>query len=120
MNKKYKPKNYYELRHLIAKNDIKLSDIDTSSVTNMAYLFYGIYRTDFSGIENWNVSNVTNMSHMFYKCYNFNINLSNWDINKVRDMESMFNGCKELSYQMDWNLENKQINNIYLDCENLN
>ena len=85
----YKPKTKSELKNLIDKN-IKLSMIDTSLITDMSYLFSGSERTDFSGIEHWNVSNVTNMSYMFWCAEYFNANISTWNTSNVVDMSYMF------------------------------
>ena len=116
--KKYKPKTREELKSLVDDLSINLSDIDTSAITDMSWLFYNSERKDFSGIENWdvssvtdmsgmfeyckkfnqplndwNVSSVTNMSYMFYNCKKFNQPLSGWDVSSVTDMSYMFDGC---------------------------
>ena len=59
---KFKPTSKKELKELVDNLEIDLGDIDTSLITNMENLFELSTRTDFSGIENWNVSSVTNMS----------------------------------------------------------
>ena len=88
---KYKPTTKQELKVLVNDLSIDLGDIDTSLITNMRRLFENTNRTDFSGIENWNVSNVTDMSSMFYKVKKFNQPLNNWDLRKVVEKEHMFN-----------------------------
>ncbi|EPY7848137.1 hypothetical protein ACXGXY_001883 [Campylobacter coli] len=55
-NKKYKLKA--DLKELINDLSIKLSDIDTSDITDFNELFSGTKRTDFKGIGTWNTSNV--------------------------------------------------------------
>lgn len=104
---------------------LDLSSIDTSSVTNMSYLFYnssgsGLEELDLSG---FNTENVTNYSSMFSGCSsieyldvsNFDtkgvtslaqmfinltalkrINLSNFKTDTITNMGSMFSGCGEL------------------------
>ena len=64
---KYKPTTKQELKELVDNLEINLGDIDTSLITDMRRLFENTNRTDFNGIEKWNVSNVTDMSSMFYK-----------------------------------------------------
>lgn len=61
---KYTPKTRDDLSELANDPDILLSDIDTSHIKDMSQLF-NCERTDFSGIENWDVSKVKDMSGMF-------------------------------------------------------
>lgn len=64
---------------------------DTSKVEDMSEMFHlATLRTDFSGIENWDVSNVTNMSSMFANVQKFNHDISSWDVSSVTDMSWMF------------------------------
>jgi surface protein len=66
-----------------------ISRWNTSSVTNMKYMFYG--QSDFNqDISRWDVSKVTDMTSMFYNTISFNKNLSSWDVSKVTTMERMF------------------------------
>ncbi|HDZ4981060.1 TPA: BspA family leucine-rich repeat surface protein [Campylobacter jejuni] len=89
---KFTPETKEELQALIYNEAIHLGDIDTSKITDMSYLFANSDRTDFSGIEKWDVSRVTNMAYMFSGCRNFNQDISNWDINNVNDTD-MFENC---------------------------
>ncbi|WP_243832919.1 BspA family leucine-rich repeat surface protein [Campylobacter sp. US12a] len=66
--KKYLANTKEELKTLVKGEAIHLGDIDTSKITDMSYLFFYSQRTDFSGIEKWDVSNVENMSFMFVGC----------------------------------------------------
>ena len=77
---KYKPTSKAELQKLVDDLSINLGDIDTSKITDMSYLFCYTSRTDFSGIEKWDVSNVTNMEGMFEKATSFNQDISDWDV----------------------------------------
>ena len=60
---------------------------DTSSVTNMSYMFRDA--TSFNQPLNWNTSSVTNMSYMFRDATSFNQPL-NWDVSSVTTMFQMF------------------------------
>ena len=83
--------------------DADLNFIDTSLITDMAYLFY---KKDVHNIkiDEWDVSNVTNMEAMFYTCDNFNSDLSNWDVSKVETMEKMFDDCNKFNSDLSlWN-----------------
>ena len=86
----YTPKTKEELRELVNNLSINLGDIDTSKITDMSNLFYYTQRTDFSGIEKWDVSNVENMYAMFEEATSFNADISGWNVSNVEDMAWMF------------------------------
>ena len=96
MRKKYHPKTKIELRKLILDEEIELSEIDTSKITDMSHLFEPTLssgeqaRFFFEGIEDWDVSNVTDMSYMFCYARNFNADISGWNVSKVKNMRGMF------------------------------
>ena len=54
-----------QLRKMI-KNNEDVSNIDTSEITDMSFLFYN-NKTFNQDISKWDVSNVKHMSEMFYK-----------------------------------------------------
>ena len=100
---KYKPTNKNELKQLINDFSINLGDIDTSLIKDMSYLFNNTKRTNFDGIENWNVSNVEDMRCMF-RGSNFNGNISNWNVSRVEDMAYMFANSKFNGDISNWNV----------------
>lgn len=70
---------------------VALNWADTSSVTDMSYMFY--YADKFNqDISSWNVSNVTNMSWMFHYAEAFNQDISNWTLSSTSsiDLSNMF------------------------------
>ena len=88
-----------------------LSEIDTSKVTNMEYLFYGCESLiSLPDISKWNTSNVTDMSFMFYCTSLASIpDISKWNTSKVKDMSGFFIECKSLLSLPDiskWNTSN--------------
>ena len=95
VNEVYHPKDRNELKELIEKlldergEDANLNDIDTSEITDMSELFYGLDPHNID-ISKWDVSKVIDMSWIFYRCYNFNSDLSKWDVSNVKDMYGMF------------------------------
>ena len=68
--------------------DGDISSWDTSSVTNMSYMFYmSSFKGDISG---WDTSSVTDMSSMFFEASSFNSNLNDWDTSNVTNMTNIF------------------------------
>ena len=79
------------------------TNLDTSSVTNMSYMFHSAGKSattfELKGLENWNTSSVTDMASMFASSAStvttFTLKLSNWDTSKVTNMYSMFSFCRQ-------------------------
>ncbi|EEO23442.2 bacterial surface protein 26-residue [Helicobacter bilis ATCC 43879] len=102
---KYEPQTKEELEELVKDESIYLGDIDTSEITDMSKLFQDSSRTDFSGIESWDVSNVENMSQMFYNAKSFNQPLNSWDVGNVVNMENMFSNATSFNQPLNsWNV----------------
>ena len=101
--------------------DIDLSGFDTSSATDMQYMFYGVKAAtlDLSGFNTehvtnmdymfaasslialdltpFNTANVQSMSRMFANCSSLReVDLSNFDTGEVTDMALMFYNCSSL------------------------
>ncbi|TLE04079.1 BspA family leucine-rich repeat surface protein [Helicobacter bilis] len=73
----------------------------------MSELFQNSKRTDFSGIESWDVSNVINMRSMFEHAISFNQPLDDWDVSNVENMRSMFNTAKSFNQSLNnWDVSN--------------
>ena len=130
-----KPETKYELVEIIGSRidecglKCDLNDIDTSLITDMSWLFYGLkFNGDISkwntskvknmdsmfsdsvfngDISNWDVSNVNGMSHMFARS-KFNGDISKWDVSNVEDMKYMF-------YESEFNQDISKWN-IRQDC----
>ena len=106
---KHKPETKEELKELVDDLSINLGNIDTSKITDMSKLFFKTQRTDFSGIEKWDVSNVEDMGAMFAFSESFNQDISNWDISNVRNMYNIFRTLYSQPYKnaiFDWDLSN--------------
>lgn len=113
MRKKYHPKTKIELRKLILDEEIELSEIDTSKITDMSHLFEPTLsggeqaRFFFEGIEDWDVSNVKDMSYMFCYARNFNADISGWNVSKVKNMRGMFQFASSFNQDIGmWNVSN--------------
>lgn len=86
---------YYLFKDYDGTNvDGAISYIDTSSVTNMSYMFYNC--TKLTSIPNLATSNVTNMENMFQYCYKLT-SIPQFDTSNVRSMYNMFNYCNSLT-----------------------
>ncbi|EAJ2975815.1 DUF285 domain-containing protein [Campylobacter jejuni] len=122
--KKYKftPETKEELQALVKDESIYLGDIDTSKITDMSYLFANSTRTDFSGIEKWDVSDVENMEFMFLHCENFNQPLNDWNVSSVKYMAFMFSGCESFNQELNfWDVSRVEtMAYMFADCENFN
>ncbi|EGA8608820.1 BspA family leucine-rich repeat surface protein [Campylobacter jejuni] len=115
---KYFPETKEELKALVEDESIHLGDIDTSKITDMSCLFSWTKRTDFSGIEKWDVSKVENMSHMFAGCKNFNQPLNGWDVSGVENMCAMFKYCTSFNQDISkWDVSNvKDMDSMFWGC----
>lgn len=142
---KYTPKDWDELHEIINERDyvnfnkhnndvLDLNDIDTSNITNFAYLFENLKSTKID-INNWkftknnhidihglfwnredieeiycdkiDVSNVEIFYGMFYQCKKLKtLNLNNWKFTNGYDFRFMFNNCinLDLSFTDDWRI----------------
>ena len=104
-----------------------LEYIDTTGVTNMGGLFgwcnnlVAIHTLDG---KNWNTSSVTNMSWMFYNCEKLQtLDVSNFDTSKVTLMYDMFGRCKSLAkIEGIENFDTSSVtdmNEMFASCSNL-
>ena len=81
-----------------------LSNFNTSSVTDMSYMFC-VAKSFNSDISNWDVSSVTDMRGVFSGAKSFNSDISKWDVSLVTDMRSVFSGAKSFNSDIsNWNV----------------
>ncbi|HEF4233016.1 TPA: DUF285 domain-containing protein [Campylobacter jejuni] len=115
---KYFPETKEELQALVEDESIYLGDIDTSKITDMSYLFFYSQRTDFSGIEKWDVSSVRDMTGMFENCTSFNQDISGWDVSSVENFSRMFDNA--ISFNQDisaWDVSSvKNMEDMFENC----
>lgn len=76
---------------------IILKDINTSNVTDMSYMFYYVNANSSKlktlDISSFNTSKVTNMSSMFYNFRFGTLDLSHFNTENVTNMDDMFKDC---------------------------
>ena len=104
----------YELEH--QGPDADLNFIDTSLITDMSELFYGLGNAIRNiKIDEWDVSNVKDMNGMFEGCNMFTgSGLGNWDVSNVTNMSNMFEGGASF---VGIGLENWDTSNvIHVSC----
>ena len=109
---KPRPKTKDELQDIIIAElnnqgrDADLNFIDTSLITNMSELFYGLDPGNIK-IDQWDVSNAVNMYNMFHRCKKFNADISSWDVSNVELMSDTFSGCWAFKQDLSgWNVKN--------------
>ena len=132
---KYEPKDEGELIRIIVDkiNEIRskdksirtfdLNDIDTSQITDMTKLFWGIRRiveVDNVDISKWDVSNVQSFNNCFVDLQQFNCDISKWDVSSCHDFESMFDGCYYFNQDLSqWNFsKGENFKFMFNSCHN--
>jgi len=72
--------------------------LDTSNVTNMFFMFWGMSSLTTLDVSNFDTSNVTNMRGMFNGMSSLtSLDISNFNTSKVKNMAAMFGGNSSLS-----------------------
>ena len=87
----------YMFKDCSSLTSLDLSNFDTSRVTVMYGMFYGCSSLTSLDVSSFNTSNVKNMNDMFHSCSSLtSLNLSNFDTSKVLNMGYMFYGCSKM------------------------
>ena len=93
--------------------ELDLSNFDTSQVTNMGYMFYGMSSLTSLNLSNFDTSKVTNMYAMFCAMRSLTIlDLSNFDTSKVTNMSGMFVGMANLTSLNLSNFDTSKVKNM--------
>ncbi|MCY4306527.1 MAG: BspA family leucine-rich repeat surface protein [Aestuariivita sp.] len=107
---------------------VDLSMVNTTFVTNMTRLFYGVVDIK-ETLSNWDVGKVTNMEGMFQagpctlpctatRGHTFYFgNLQNWDTSKVTNMKFMFTGRQNIGRRTvdaagTWHIDDWDVSNV--------
>ena len=112
-----------------ARKIVGLETWNTSTITDMNFMFMQCSNLTEFDVSHFNTSNVTTMNRMFYGCGNTvnydgmrELDLSSWDVSKVKDMSCMFEGCSNLRTinTTGWNVSNVEyIESMFCNCKNL-
>lgn len=116
------PKDLKELRSIMRDVNVYLGDIEIpKNITSLENAFSLTTRSDFSGLENWDVSHITNMNYLFQNCKSFTgKEIKNWNVSSVASMREMFRNCKKFNANLSkWNISNvKDTNEMFAGCSN--
>ena len=93
--------------------EMDLSNFDTSKVTDMSRMFFGMSSFTTLNLSNFDTSKVTNMNSMFASMSNLTtLDLSNFDTSKVTDMSYMFAGMSNLTTLDLSNFDTSKVTNM--------
>ena len=77
---------------------IGLNNLNTTNVTDMSGMFYGLQNLSSLDLSGLNTAKVTNMNNMFLGCHTLrSLDLSSFNTANVTHMAQMFNGCLYLT-----------------------
>lgn len=100
-------------KNLSSLEELELSGIDTSKVTNMASMFEGCESLEELDLSRFDTSKVESMEKMFYNCKSLkNLDLSNFNTENVTNMRSMFNSCFALETLNMSNFDTTKVENM--------
>ena len=96
---------------------------NTSNLTNMRWMFYGLDNIQTLDLSGFDTSNVTTMESMFNVCINLtSLNVSSFNTRNVTDMSGMFLGCENLTSIDVSNFDTRNVTNMidmFSNCTNL-
>ena len=102
---------------------VDLTELDTSQVTNMSYMFDSCDNLESIDLSGLDTSEVRTMENMFEGCNNLkSVNLKGIDTSKVGTMENMFSRCPNLESVNLFELNTSKVLNMremFYGCEKL-
>ncbi|EDG4834234.1 BspA family leucine-rich repeat surface protein, partial [Listeria monocytogenes] len=94
--------------------ELDVSNFDTSSVTTMRDMFGSSGKLEKLDVSNFDTSSVTTMQAMFYGCTSLEeLDVSNFDTNSVTNMSYMFYNCAGLEELDVSNFDTSSVTNMY-------
>lgn len=98
---------------------IDLSGFNTSNVEYMDDMFQNCESLKSLNVSNFNTSKVKNMAFMFYNCRNLTtLNLSNFNTSNVTSLNGTFNGCRKLTSLDVSSFDTSKVNNLFNTFQN--
>lgn len=103
----------YLFSNMTNLTSVDLSNVDTTSVSNMNRMFYGCSKLAELDLNNFNTENVTNMSYMFCNCTSLTtLDLSSFNTPKLLNTVSMFAGCSSLTSLNISNFDTEKVTDM--------
>ena len=114
----------YELLFLTNLTSIEgLSNLNTSIVTDMSYMFWNCSALTSLDLSSFDTQNVTNMGFMFWECKNLKtVNVSSFDVSNAKNLAAMFGGCSALTTicsDSDWSGTTAPSDGMFYGCTSL-
>ena len=118
------PENCYEMFSLYENcTAIDLSNVDTSNVSDMSWMFYGCTDLTTLDLSGFDTGNVTDMNNMFSSCRSLtSLDLSSFNTSKVTKMHQMFSNCTNLTSLDLSNFDTSKVtymNDMFFYCSSL-
>ena len=103
--------------------NLDLSNFDTSNVRYMSNMFSNCSSLTSLDVSNFDTLNVTSMSNMFYNCESLTgLDVSKFNTSNVTSMGNMFSWCSELTNLDVTNFNTSNVTNMrwmFLGCSSL-
>ena len=113
----------YMFRDCSALTSLDVSHFDTSNVRDMSNMFYYLYLVTSLDVSHFDTSNCTDMSSMFEDCFHLgSLDVSHFNTSKVTTMNSMFSQCYPLTSLDVSHFDTskcKDLGWMFYDCYNL-
>lgn len=121
----FKPKTAYHMFDGMQNltNITGIEKLNTTSVTDMSYMFFNCSKLTSLDVTHFNTSNVENMFGMFYECEKLtSLDVTNFDTSNVTNMGGMFAFCSGLTEIKGLNFNTEDVTNMgnmFSSCRNL-
>ena len=80
----------------VLNNIVGIENLNTSSATDLSYMFHYCVKLTNVDCNKWDVSKVTTTGGMFYRCGLENFYAPDWNTVSLNSTDSMFSGCNSI------------------------